>query len=236
MSKAIVLLSGGIDSTTLLALAIRENDNVLALSCSYGQKHSVELDCARGIAWGYNTHWRLVELPRVFEGAGSTLIDPGVPQPHLTYAEICESGGPSPTVVPFRNANFISVATAVAVAEKAQYVYIATHGEDAHNWAYPDCTPEFLGAMANAVYIGTYREVRLRFPFTWIIKRDVIALGAKLKVPYSLTYSCYSGKELACGLCPTCVERIEAFKANNLIDPIDYEIEVDWEGCDVYNH
>lgn len=234
MSKAVVLLSGGLDSATLLALAMQENSEVLALSCSYGQKHSIELDCAHDIAWEYNVHWRLVELPRVFGGAGSTLIDPDLSQPHLTYTEIHKSQGPSPTVVPFRNANLISVATAVAVTEKAQYVYIATHSEDAHNWAYPDCTPEFLGAMANAIYVGTYGEVRLSFPFAWMMKKDIVALGAKLEVPYSLTHSCYDGTVPACGLCPTCVERVGAFKVNNLIDPLSYDIEIDWGNCDEY--
>lgn len=236
MSKAVVLLSGGLDSTTLLAQAVEDNDEILALSCFYWQKHSIELDCAFNIAQEYGVPWRRVDLPQVFGGAGSTLIDPDLSQPHLTYREIHETGGPSPTVVPFRNANLISVATSVAVVEKAQYIYIATHGEDAHNWAYPDCTPEFLGAMANAIYIGTYKEVRLRFPFAWMMKKDIVALGYKLEVPYQLTHSCYDGKVPACGLCPTCVERIAAFKANSLIDPILYEISIDWKGCDEYNH
>jgi len=236
MSKAVVLLSGGVDSSTILALALRENDNAVGLTFSYGQKHSLEIQSANEIAEFYGVRHKVIELPRIFGGAGSTLIDEGLEQPHMTYAEIGEAEGPSPTVVPFRNANFISMATTIAVVEEAQCVYIAAHGEDAHNWAYPDCTPEFLGAMANAIYIGTYREVRLSFPFAWLMKRDIVALGRDLGVPFHLTHSCYEGKRPACGLCPTCVERIEAFRWNRLVDPIDYEIEIDWRGCDEYNY
>lgn len=228
MSKAVVLLSGGVDSSTALALAIKRNDEVLALTCDYGQKHSIEIRYAQTIAEHYNVPHKVVEVPKIFGGAGSTLIDEGLAQPHLTYRELNELRGPSPTVVPFRNANLISIATTVAVVIGAQYVYVAAHSEDAHNWAYPDCTPEFLGAMANAVYVGTYHMVQLRFPFAWMMKKDIVAFGTDLGVPFSLTHSCYDGKRPACGMCPTCVERTEAFKANGLIDPILYEVDIDW--------
>jgi 7-cyano-7-deazaguanine synthase len=234
MSKAVVLLSGGVDSATELALALQQNDTAIALTCYYGQKHSIEIQCAANIARHYNVEHRIVEVPRIFGGAGSTLIDDGLDQPHLTYEEIGEEEGPSPTVVPFRNANLIAIATTVAVVENAQFVYVAAHAEDAHNWAYPDCTPEFLGAMSNAIYVGTYGEVRLKFPFCWMKKADSVALGLELGVPYELTYSCYAGNPFSCGQCPTCIERIEAFKSNSLIDPIEYEIGVEWEGCDEY--
>lgn len=234
MSKAVVLLSGGLDSSTALALALEENKDVLAVTCDYGQKHAIEIQCAAEVVEHYGVEHRIIEMPRIFEGAGSTLIDKGFEHPHLTYKEINEEEGPSPTVVPFRNANLISAATSIAVVEGAQVVYVAAHAEDAHNWAYPDCTPEFLGAMSNAIYTGTYREVRLRFPFCWMRKADIISLGLELGVPYELTHSCYDGKRPACGLCPTCVERIEAFKLNGIKDPIEYEVKVDWGECDEY--
>jgi len=87
---------------------------------------------------------------------------------------------------------------------------------------------------SNAIYVGTYGEVRLKFPFCWMKKADIVALGLELGVPYELTYSCYAGNPFSCGQCPTCIERIEAFKSNSLIDPIEYEIGVEWEGCDEY--
>jgi 7-cyano-7-deazaguanine synthase len=157
--------------------------------------------------------------------------------PHQTYQEINESVGPSPTVVPFRNANIISVCTSVAAAQGYDEVYIATHATDSHNWAYPDCSPEFMGAMANAIWVGTYGKVRLKTPFTWLTKDDIIERAYELCVPVQLTRSCYEATEAACGVCPTCVERIAAFQNQGWIDPVDYMTQdIDWYGCKPWPH
>jgi 7-cyano-7-deazaguanine synthase len=137
----------------------------------------------------------------------------------MTYKEIAEVEGPSPTYVPFRNAILLSMATAIALTAGAEEVFIGVHAEDARNWAYPDCTPEFTGAMANAIYVGTYHKVRLVTPFSFWMKREIVALGLALKVPYQLTWTCYEGGKVPCMKCPSCVERAEAFKANGVIDP-----------------
>lgn len=232
MSKALVVLSGGLDSTTCLAIANDEHDEVAAISFYYGQKHKNELVHAEEIAAYYNAPWYLIELPKVFQGAGSTLVDADVDNPRGSYAEVQDIEGEqvSPTYVPYRNGNLLSLATAHALVVGADTLYAGMHAEDAAHWAYPDCTPEFLGAMANAIYIGSYRKVRLATPLQWLSKADIVRLGSEIAVPFHLTMSCYDGKAPACGTCPTCIGRINAFRANGFIDPIGYEIDIDWNG------
>lgn len=115
----------------------------------------------------------------------------------------------------------------VATKEAANLcgIYFGAHSEDAANWAYPDCTPEWIGAMANAIYIGTYMAVRLHTPIQWLMKKDIAALGHSLGVPFEQTWSCYKGEELHCGTCPTCRSRREAFKLAGLVDPTEYAAE-----------
>lgn len=224
--KSIVLLSGGLDSSTCAALACREfgPENVIALTLFYGQKHAKEIEAAKAVVdFLHIGEHRIEKLPDIFRGGGSTLVDPDLPNPETTYEELNKSHGVSPTYVPFRNANFLSAATAIAMVAGADTVFYGPHSEDARNWAYPDCTPEFNGAMANAIYIGTYMKVRLVTPLQWMTKAEVVALGRKIGVPFELTWSCYNGREKACGVCPTCVGRLEAFRANGMEDPIAYE-------------
>ena len=224
--KALVLLSGGIDSTVCTVLACREfgRKNVIALSLLYGQKHAKEIEAARNVAehLGIEDHM-IQDLPDIFKGGGSTLIDQDRPNPEATYEELSKLPGISPTYVPFRNANLLSAAATVSLIKGADAIFYGAHSEDARSWAYPDCTPEFNGAMANAIYIGSYMKVRLITPLQWLTKIEVVALGEKIGTPFELTWSCYNGKEKACGVCPTCVGRLEAFAGNGLTDPINYE-------------
>jgi 7-cyano-7-deazaguanine synthase len=242
--KAVVLLSGGMDSCVAMAQARDDGaDELIAVSVLYGSKHGeAELMAAARVAGWFGAEWKEVVFPDVFSGAGSALMGEST-MPHLTYQEIDAQKGPSPTVVPFRNANFLSLATAIAITHKASHVYAGMHGEDAHNFAYPDCTPEFLGAMANAIYVGSYHEVRLQFPLIWMSKADVCKRGLQLEAPFHLTWSCYDPRDygsampsterwLQCGKCPTCVERIEAFRKNGIIDPVPYfGTTIDWADC-----
>lgn len=101
-------------------------------------------------------------------------------------------------------------------------IYFGAHAEDAHNWAYPDCTPEFIGAMANAIYIGSYMQIRLHTPLQWLNKEGVVRLGDSLGVPFETTWSCYKGEELHCGVCPTCRSRRQAFITAGVQDPTQY--------------
>lgn len=218
--KGLVLLSGGIDSTTLLGLAKNECDEVLAISFLYGQKHKVELQSAKNVALYYKVKQTVVNLPDIFKGGNSALMDGDVEIPHKTYAE--QDDGPVSTVVPFRNANLISVATTIAIVNNCDVLYVGVHADDSLNWAYPDCSPEFIGAMSNAVYVGSYNRVRLKAPFVFMQKKDIVKLGLELEVPYQLTHSCYEGVKPACGVCATCRDRKQAFLDNGVNDPIEY--------------
>ena len=224
MTTDVVLLSGGIDSTTVLGMAVKarddvEPDTVLALSIFYGQRHSAELKAAKEVADFFGV--RHMELALSLPMGDSVLMDPDAEMPHMTYQELEASEGVSPTYVPFRNGNMISRAVAQALQEGAERVWVGVHAEDARGWAYPDCTPEFIGAMANAVYVGTYHKVRLLAPLQYLLKAQVIAAGIKLGIygAYALTRSCYENQETPCGECPTCVARAAAFEANLVQDP-----------------
>ncbi|HZD60356.1 MAG TPA: 7-cyano-7-deazaguanine synthase QueC [Anaerolineae bacterium] len=230
--KSVVLLSGGIDSTVCTVIAGQTSgfDQVAGLNVLYGQRHSKESGAAEAIAGhlGLGMFKKIILPNELFKGAGSSLIDPTSDIPHGPYPD---NVGPVSTYVPFRNGNLISIATAYALKLGAETIYFGAHAEDALNWAYPDCTPEFLGAMKNAVWVGTYHKVRLITPLEWLTKVDIIALGKKLGVPFELTWSCYQGDARACGQCATCLSRLAAFKANGLDDPVPYRSDA--EGSNV---
>lgn len=231
MSRGLVVLSGGLDSTTCMAIAEQQHDLLTAVSFNYGQKHTTELDAAETVADYYDADHMIVELPRIFGGTDSTLVASNqIDNPRGSYEEVQDIEGEqvSPTYVPYRNGNLLSMAAAIALTVGADTIYAGMHAEDAAHWAYPDCTPEFLGAMANAIYVGSYRKVRLVTPLQWLTKAQIVNLGLKLRAPYRLTLSCYDGAVPACGTCPTCIGRINAFRANGQVDPIDYAIEVKW--------
>lgn len=220
--QAFVLLSGGIDSTTCLGLARRDfGRKVKAYSFDYGQRHSKEIDCAMKIAAFYAVPHEVIKLgpqPK------SRLTDPNSKIPEVSYADLPE--GISPSYHYFRNGQFLSVAAAWATAQLEQNhdgtMYAGVHSEDAQNWAYADCTPEFIGAMANAIFIGTYQKMRLKAPLLEMCKDEIVELGTKLGVPYQLSWSCYMGGELHCGVCPTCRARKEGFIKAKIKDPTKY--------------
>jgi len=257
--KAVVLHSGGLDSTTAISQAIEDGaEEILALSVHYGSLHNdAEGESAKDVIQEYSdvrhgavvTRLAVVMPKEIFQSERSALMGE-IEMPNMTYQEIQQSEGPSPTVVPFRNANLLSIATAIADARGYDFVYIGAHADDAHQWAYPDCTPEFLGAMANAIYIGTYEKVRLVFPFIWMQKWEIVTRGVELGAPLHLTWSCYNPKALGvekgptggvtewihCGKCPTCIERANAFAEAGFIDPTAYYIpltDVLGEGYDL---
>jgi 7-cyano-7-deazaguanine synthase len=229
--KAVVLLSGGMDSGVCLALARLQHTEVKCVSFYYGQTHSLaESQAAQRLVEYYDVPLKYISLPtEMFTGTGSVIVAANrLDQLKMTYEEIQASYGVSPTYVPFRNGLLLSAASVFALKEEAEYLYAGMHSEDARNWAYPDCTPEFLGAMANAIYVGTYHKVRLLTPLQWMTKGEIVSIGLKLELPFKYTYSCYAGGEKQCGTCPTCVGRIHAFRVNEAIDPAPYAIEIDW--------
>ena len=219
MTKALVLHSGGIDSSTCLAVAIVEHgvSNVESIGINYGQRHSKELEYAQLVCNHYGVKRRVLQLPTI---EGSILTDPDAEIPDIDYSEI---EGLSPAYVPFRNGLMLANCAAVAQAEGFDLIYYGAHAEDALNWAYPDCTPEFNGSMANSIFIGTNQKVQLITPFQWTKKADILLRGTGLDVPYELTWSCYVGAEVHCGKCPTCRARRQGFLDANLHDPTEYE-------------
>lgn len=226
MEKAVVLLSGGIDSTTCLGVAVNKygKDNVLALSLTYGQKHEKELNCAKAVAEHYGVKFHSMDLSSVFVFSDCPLLQGREDIEHGSYAEqIAKNGeGTVATYVPFRNGLMLSTAAAIAVSVDADVIYYGAHADDAAGRAYPDCTPEFEEAMDEAIFEGTGQKVRMEAPLLNMNKAEVVKLGLSLNVPYHLTWSCYEGKEHQCGTCGTCIDRRNAFLANGVSDPVPY--------------
>ncbi|MGN1033379.1 MAG: 7-cyano-7-deazaguanine synthase QueC [Intestinibacter sp.] len=228
--KAVVLNSGGVDSTTCVGLAVEKygKDNVSTLSVFYGQKHNKELECAKKIAAHYEVAHYEVDLSAVMQFSNCPLLSQSTEAiRHESYAEqIAKDGeGMVRTYVPFRNGLLLSSVTALAVSlypDDEVEVYYGAHADDAAGRAYADCSPEFADAMNRAINIGTYEKVTLTAPLINMNKGEVVKTGLAINVPYELTWSCYEGGEKACGTCGTCIDRINAFKANNTEDPIDY--------------
>lgn len=243
MKAAFVLLSGGLDSSTCLYIAKEQMAKVggivKAVSMDYGQRHTVELEYAQRLCYLNGIEHTILDITN-FVG-NNMLTDATIALPDVDYADI---KGISPTYVPFRNGFMLSRLAAYAqeyvnaeilklgadtdgknnqsLVEDLVTLYFGAHTEDALNWAYPDCTPEFIGAMANAIYIGTYRTVRLSTPLMSISKAQIVEWGTKLGVPYDMTWSCYKGDETHCGTCPTCRARKSAFIKAGVTDPTEY--------------
>lgn len=223
--KAVVLISGGIDSTTCLALAIKEfgAKNVLGVSINYGQKHVKENQAAIDVCKFYGVELLEQDLSRAFSLSDCPLLQTSTKElDHSSYGDQLEAIGGSGTVasyVPFRNGLFLSFATAIALSVGAERVYYGAHADDAAGRAYPDCTPEFIKAMGDAIWQGTGGQCSLWAPLMWMVKAEVVKRGLELKAPYHLTWSCYEGKDAPCGVCGTCIDRALAFECNSVKDP-----------------
>lgn len=223
--KALVLSSGGVDSTTALALAIEKygKENVVALSVSYGQKHDKELRAAKAVAEYYGVEQLFLDLSLIFQYSNCSLLQQSDQEiPEESYAqqiEKTEGTTPVSTYVPFRNGLFLSAAASVALSKECSVIYYGAHADDAAGAAYPDCSQAFHDAMNQAIYEGSGKQLRIEAPFVGKTKADIVALGLKYHVPYQLTWSCYEGKEEPCGKCGTCIDRAKAFAANGVSDP-----------------
>jgi 7-cyano-7-deazaguanine synthase len=224
-SKAVVLLSGGLDSSTLLWYAIAQEVEVVALSVLYGQRHEAELRAAAKVA--ARAHVMHVACPAgyalapIFAAARSSQVGTHAPVPEGHYA----ADNMAVTVVPNRNMILLSIAGAFSVAQGAGRIAYAAHAGD--HPQYPDCRPEFIEAFRKALFLAT--EVSLWAPFAHWTKADIVREGAKLGVPFDLTYSCYAGRDKHCGRCGTCVERAEAFDLARVPDPTKYEDPTFWK-------
>lgn len=226
--KAMVLFSGGVDSTTCLALAVKEHgaENITALSIGYGQKHSREIEAAKRLAEYYGVEWKQLDLSRIFADSDcSLLVGSDEEIPKETYADqLSETDGkPVSTYVPFRNGLFLASAASMALSLGCDLIYYGPHADDAAGNAYPDCSEEFNNAMSSAVYLGSGKQLRIEAPFVKKNKKDIVKLGLELGVPYELTWSCYEGGDKPCGVCGTCRDRIAAFEENGVKDPLKYK-------------
>jgi 7-cyano-7-deazaguanine synthase len=207
---------------------------VEAVSINYGQRHAKEMEFAHNTCERLGIKHSVIELPAALQDVNTMLTQKDIEIPNVSYGDLPE--GVSPTYVPFRNGTMLSILAAHAQKwinaqnkiageldkKPSAGIYFGAHAEDAHNWAYPDCTPEFIGAMANAIYVGTYHQVRLYTPLMTMMKSDIVTLGESLGVLFEDTWSCYKGEELHCGICPTCRSRRQAFLDAGVTDPTIY--------------
>lgn len=223
--KALVLSSGGVDSTTCLGMAVEKYgvENVVSLSIAYGQKHTKELVAAENVAKYYGVEHLFVDLALIFKYSNCSLLSHSDKEiPHESYAEQLEKtdGEPVSTYVPFRNGLFLSTAASIALSKECSVIYYGAHSDDAAGNAYPDCSEVFNNAMNEAIYEGSGRQLKIEAPLVKWNKAAVVKKGLELKVPYELTWSCYEGGDKPCMTCGTCIDRIKAFEANNVTDPI----------------
>ena len=208
--KVVVIYSGGMDSFTVLNRAIKDGKQVYALSFDYGQRHVKELSCARAVCKQLAIPHKVIDISAINELlAGSSLTDNiDVPEGHY------EAENMKSTVVPNRNMILLSLAVGYAV-------YYGAHSGD--HAIYPDCRPEFVQKMNDVCQIANYDPVEIFSPYLHQSKIDILTDGLKMGLDYSQTWTCYNGREKACGKCGACQERLEAFKENNAIDPLPYE-------------
>jgi len=216
--KTVILLSGGLDSSVLASHEAEAGRAVAALSFDYGARHNArEIPAARALADKLGVRFELVDLGFVGRLFDSDLLESGgeVPDGHYTDESMKR------TVVPFRNAILLAVATGFAESLGAEAVALAAHAGD--HTIYPDCRPRFMEAMGEAMRAGTYAGIRLHCPFLELDKAALVRRGAELGVDFAATWSCYKGRERHCGTCGTCVERREAFQLAGVPDPTFYE-------------
>jgi len=214
--KAVILLSGGLDSTTLLYYMISQGYDCYPLSISYGQKHKKEVVAARNIseACGLIKSWKVINLDMLGNLLPSALTSSDeVPEGHYQEESMKQ------TVVPGRNLIFLAIAAGYAEGLEAKVVAYAAHAGD--HYIYPDCRPEFVKAAREAIKIGY--DTDLLTPFINIDKGEVVKIGTQLKVPYYMTWTCYNGGDKHCGRCGACNERKEAFIKAGIEDPTKYE-------------
>ena len=192
--KAVLLLSGGIDSTVALASALSDGIDVRAVSFDYGQTHVRELVSAAAVADHYGISRTVIDLRGIFGSSSALTSGQEIPETHAS--------GPDATVVPGRNLVMLSVALSIAEQDGAALVIIGANADD--NLGYRDCRPDFISAVDNVARLGTGNRLRVYAPFVAMTKREVIAKGAGLDAPLDLTWSCYRGNAEPCERCGAC--------------------------------
>ncbi len=224
MKKIVLSLSGGLDSTTLLAFLLDLGYEVFPFQFIYGSKHNQQEQLAvERIQKHYSINVPVLDLSNVFSQISSNLLNSGgaVPEGHYNHESM------RLTVVPGRNSIFISILTGIAESIEAECVAIGVHQGDHH--IYPDCRAKYIDAMGIAMLKASDGKVHLIAPFLFLDKSQIVSKGIDLKVPYDITRTCYTNNVLACGKCGSCTERLEAFQINNIVDPLPYAHQVNEE-------
>jgi len=218
--KSVVIFSGGLDSSTLLYNLKAEDHNVYAISFIYGQKHSRELDSAKDISALLGVSHKIVDISSISSVLDSALTNPNTKIPNVpASAQFYETL--KTTVVPNRNAIFLSIAAGYAQSISAKNLYYAAHHSD--RGMYPDCRPEFILQFEKLARISLdNEEFHVESPFVNMTKGEIVKLGNELNVPFGLTWSCYEGGEKHCGSCSACRERKKAFDEAGINDPTVY--------------
>jgi len=204
--KTIIVLSGGMDSTTLLYKLLAEGKEVKAISFNYGQRHSKELEYAAKTCQKLKVEHKVIDMTFLKELVSNSSLTGSEAVPHGHY----EDESMKKTVVPNRNMIMASIAIGWAVNEDFDEVALGVHSGD--HAIYPDCRPEFVEALNKVANIANFKSISIYAPFLNIDKGDIAILGSELDVPYEDTWTCYEGGEVACGKCGACQERDEAFK------------------------
>ncbi len=235
--KAVCLISGGMDSSTLAYVAKDMGYDILALHTSYGQlTEAKELACAQKIAASLDAlEFMHIPLTHLQKFGGSSLTDKNLTVHSHGYTEKSEnnksadnvsdnggSGIPN-TYVPFRNSNLLAIATSYAETRNADAIFIGVQSSD--YVGYPDCRPEYIEAFQRVIDLGTSDSVHIKLmtPFVNLNKTEILRIGLRLGVPYENTWSCYRNNENACGTCDSCYYRLKAFDELGVEDPIPYE-------------
>ncbi|NRA62294.1 MAG: 7-cyano-7-deazaguanine synthase QueC [Psychrobium sp.] len=217
--KVVVIYSGGMDSFTVLHKAIEEGKDVYPLTFNYGQRHSKEIDYAARVCQQLGIAHKVVDISAISTlMSGSSLTTDStedIPEGHY------EEDSMKSTVVPNRNMVLLSMAIAYAVSIDANAVYYGAHSGD--HAIYPDCRPEFVHKMNEVSQIANYQPIDIVSPYITNNKIEILKDGLRMGLDYGLSWTCYNGREKACGQCGSCQERLEAFAGNDLIDPLSYE-------------
>lgn len=219
--RAVVIYSGGMDSFTLLNEVLNthsgEDDKIFALSFNYGQRHKKELEYAAKVCEELGVEHKVVDITginSILQGSSLT-SDIDVPEGHYAAENMKQ------TVVPNRNMILLSLAIGYAVSVEADHVFYGAHAGD--HAIYPDCRPEFIRAMNHVAMIANYHAVHVHTPYLNMSKGDIAAVGRDLGLDYGKSWTCYNGRDKACGKCGACVERLEAMEFAGIEDPIEYE-------------
>lgn len=219
MKKAVVLLSGGLDSTTCMAVAKHQGYALYPISFDYKQRHSIELEMAKKVAEFYNVNdHKIISIDNV---GGSALTDTNIEVPDYKGDETIPV-----TYVPARNILFLSFALGYAEVLGAEAIFIGVSSVDYSG--YPDCRQEFIDAYQKVINVGTAagvegNSITIKAPLIHLTKAETIKLGIEYGAPYQLTTSCYNGRDKACGTCDSCTLRLKGFGEAGIIDPIAYE-------------